>query len=43
MNSFSRRLDMMGTETVNFKVAEVVNVQSKEHKILKRKNQEKHE
>lgn len=43
MNSFSRRLDMMGTETANFKVGEIVNVQSEEHTILRSENQEKHE
>lgn len=43
MNSFSRRLGVMGTETANFKVGEVVNVQSEEHKILRSENQEKHE
>ena len=43
MNSFSRRLDVMGTETANFNVGEVVNVQYEEHKILRSENQEKHE
>lgn len=43
MNTFSRRLGVMGTETANFKVGKVVNVQFEEHKILRSKNREKHE
>lgn len=43
MNTFSRRLDVMGTETANFKVGKVVNVQFEEHKILRSENREKHE
>lgn len=43
MNSFSRRLDVMGTETANFKVGKVVNVQFEEHTILRSENREKHE